>query len=130
MTARHPRRTTYRIIAYGCVGLGAMGVVLPLLPTTPFLLLAAWAAPKGAPALDLWLRRHPRFGPVLQAWRDQRAIPARAKWLACLLLLISWLILLWTAVHPLVPPLTALLFVLVGLFVTTRPLPRGPAAWQ
>ncbi len=120
------RRMPFLVLAYSCIGLGALGVVLPLLPTTPFLLAAAWAAPKGSPALDLWLRRHARLGPVLLAWREQHAIPTRSKWIACLLLLTSWLILLWTAIHPLVPPLTAVLFIVVAVFVTTRPVPRRP----
>jgi uncharacterized protein len=117
------RRLPYLCLAYGCVGLGAAGVVLPLVPTTPFLLLAAWAAPKGSPALDRWLHEHPRFGPVLLAWREQRAVPRRAKWMDCLLLLMSWLILLFTTSGPLVPVLTGTLFICVGTFLITRPQP-------
>ena len=76
-------RLVYRCLALACIGLGAIGAVLPLLPTTPFLLVAAWAAPKGSPRLAAWLWEHPYLSPPLVAWRDQRAVPRRAKWLAC-----------------------------------------------
>jgi uncharacterized membrane protein YbaN (DUF454 family) len=118
------KRFLYLGLAYLCVGLGIAGVFLPILPTTPFLLVAAWAAPKASPRLDAWLHEHPRFGPMLRAWRDERAVPTRAKWLACSLLLLSWVILLVTASSPWIPVGTALLFIVVAAYVTTRPAPR------
>ncbi len=115
------RRLPYLCLAYGAVGVGAVGIVLPLLPTTPFLLVAAWAAPKGSRRLNVWLRRHQRFGPVLRAWRQQRAVPRNAKQLAVILLITSWLM-LWAGGFPLpVLGLTAALFLTVGTFVCTRP---------
>lgn len=117
-------RLSYLCLAYGCVGLGAAGAVLPLLPTTPFLLAAAWAAPKGSPTLDRWLREHSRFGPVLRNWEEHRAVSRRAKVTACLLLLASWVILLATADSPIVPVVTGALFLAVGTFVCTRSEPR------
>lgn len=116
----------YHGLAVACIGLGAVGIVLPGLPTTPFLLVAAWAAPKGSPRLARWLWQHPRFGHVLRAWQQERAVPRRAKWLAALLLTSSW-VMLWAGGAPLpVLVFTAGLFLLVGSFVLTRPDP-GPA---
>lgn len=117
------RRLPFLCLAWSCIGLGTAGLFLPLLPTTPFLLLAAWAAPKGSPRLALWLETHPRFGPVLAAWRDERAVPTRAKWLAAGLMLSSWII-LWLTAPPLVPLLTGALFLCVGGYVCSRPAPR------
>ena len=124
MERKTPRRLPYLVLAYACIALGAAGVVLPLLPTTPFLLVAAWAAPKASPRLDAWLHQHPRFGPILTAWREERAIPKRAKWLACVMLLASWLVMLATTSLPWVPIATGILFVCVGTYVCTRPTPR------
>ncbi|AMD00749.1 YbaN family protein [Halomonas chromatireducens] len=122
-------RFAWRSLAYGCIGLGAAGIVVPLLPTTPFLLVAAWAAPKGSPRLARWLWQHPRIGPTLTAWQEQRAIPRRAKRLAVVLLAFSWLVLLLGSAPPMVLALTALMFCCVATFVLTRPdaAPSHPA---
>lgn len=123
------RRLAYLCLAYGCVGLGALGLFLPLLPTTPFLLVAAWAAPKASPRLDAWLQRHPRFGPILRAWREERAVPARAKWLACGLMLLSWIIMLMATSSLWVPLASGLLFITVAVYICTRPLPRSAGSF-
>ncbi|MFY0989168.1 YbaN family protein [Halomonas sp. C05BenzN] len=114
-------RLVWSGLAYGCIGLGTAGLVVPLLPTTPFLLVAAWAAPKGSPRLARWLWGHPRLGPTLHAWRDRRAIPRRAKRLALVLLVISWLMLWAGGAPPIVLVLTAVLFCTVAAFLLTRP---------
>ena len=117
------RRVPYIVLAYVCVGLGAAGAVLPLLPTTPFLLVAAWAASRGSPRLDAWLHEHPRFGPSLRAWRDERAVPTRAKIVACSLMLVSWIIMLVMMPSPWVPAITGAIFICVGTYLCTRPAP-------
>ena len=61
---------------------GFIGVFLPLLPTTPFVLLAAFCFSRSSPRVERWLLSHPRFGPMIQNWRAHRAIPLRAKKLA------------------------------------------------
>lgn len=118
------RRLPYLLLAYACIALGVAGIFLPLLPTTPFLLVAAWAAPKASPRLNAWLHRHPRFGPMLRAWRDERAVPTRAKWLACGTMLVSWVIMFAVTSSLWIPLASGLLFVTVGTYVCTRPAPR------
>ncbi|BAV63383.1 YbaN family protein [Sphingobium cloacae] len=66
-----------------CVGLGFIGALLPLMPTTIFLILAAGCFARSSPRLEVWLLDHPRFGPSLRMWREQRAIPRHAKVAAC-----------------------------------------------
>ena len=61
---------------------GFIGVFLPLLPTTPFVLLAAFCFSRSSPRVERWLLSHPRFGPMIQNWRAHRAIPLRAQKLA------------------------------------------------
>ncbi len=79
----------WRALALVCVVLGAIGVVLPGLPTVPFLLVAAWAAGKGWPRLEAWLLAHPTHGPAIRRWRDHGAVPRRAKWAASLMMTAS-----------------------------------------
>jgi uncharacterized membrane protein YbaN (DUF454 family) len=76
---RRWHRWIYLALGWGFVGLGMAGVVLPVLPTTPFLLLALWAFSRSSRRLYDWLYQHPRFGAPLRAWRDHRVIPLRAK---------------------------------------------------
>lgn len=118
------RAAAWRAAAWCGLGLGAVGAVLPLLPTTPFLLIAAWAAPKGSPRLNKWLHCHPKFGPLLYAWREQRAVPARAKLIAVLLLMLSWAVLWIMATSPMVLGFTGVLFAGVAIFLLSRPNTR------
>ena len=122
------RRLPYLLLAWACIALAAAGVVLPILPTTPFLLVAAWAAPRASPRLDAWLLDHRQFGPVLRAWREERAVPTRAKRIAWLLLLASWIGIAATARSPWVPAAMGVFFLCVAYFLYTRPRPRGERA--
>jgi len=128
------RNPFYFVFAYTCVGLGIIGAFLPVLPTTPFLLLAVWAAPKASPALHRWLFEHPRFGSALIAWEEQRAISTPAKWMACSLMTLSWVIMFLQTSTWVVPLITGTLFLCVGTFVVSRPTPSpdsgSPASKQ
>lgn len=64
------------------VTLGIIGIVLPGMPTTVFLLMAAWAFSKCSDRFHLWLWCHPKFGSSVQAWHRHRAIPRTAKVMA------------------------------------------------
>lgn len=79
----------WRSLAVVCVALGFIGIVVPGLPTVPFLLVAAWAGGKGWPQLEAWLLAHPRHGPAIRRWRDHGAVPRRAKWAASAMMLVS-----------------------------------------
>lgn len=75
-------RLLWRLLALVLVALGIVGAFLPVLPTVPFLLAAAWAAGHGWPALERWLLEHPRYGEYIVRWRQSGAVPRRAKWAA------------------------------------------------
>ncbi|WP_295809139.1 YbaN family protein [uncultured Nitratireductor sp.] len=62
--------------------LALVGAFLPIMPTTIFLILAAWFFARSSPALERKLLEHPKFGPVLRNWRDRGVMPRRAKLLA------------------------------------------------
>lgn len=123
-------RRPYLLLAYLCVGMGGLGVALPGLPTTPFLLAAAWAARRGSPRLERWLDEHPRFGPLLRSWERERAIPGSAKWTAVAMLAFSWVILLRVSTHPLLPLASGVLFAVLAVFLLTRPSPARQHDWQ
>lgn len=72
-------RLVYLLLGMASLLLGAVGVVVPLLPTVPFMLLAAFFFARSSPALERWLVEHPRFGPHIQAWRTRRAISRKGK---------------------------------------------------
>ncbi len=61
------------------LSLGVAGIFLPLLPTTPFLLLAAWAFVRSSPRLYAWLINHPHLGEYIRNFRENHAIPLRVK---------------------------------------------------
>ncbi len=74
----------YGLIAlgWGFVAIGAVGAFLPVLPTTPFILLALWCFARSSKRFHDWLYHHPRFGPLARDWHDHRVIPPRAKLLS------------------------------------------------
>ncbi len=114
-------RLLWRALAGGALLLGVVGIVVPGLPTVPFLLLAAWAGGKGWPALEARLLAHPRYGPVISRWRDHGAIPRRAKWLASGMMLLSATVLWFTAL-PLAARVAIPLFMLaVAVWMWRRP---------
>ncbi|MEZ0469075.1 YbaN family protein [Luteimonas salinilitoris] len=82
MTARARFRWAWWLLAYASLGLGLIGVFVPGLPTTVFVLIAAWAAARGSERLHRWLLTHPRFGPAIRDWRAHGAVSRRAKWMA------------------------------------------------
>ena len=70
------------------VGLGVIGIALPLLPTTPFLLLAALCFSRGSEKIHQWLLNHPTFGPPILDWQNKRAISRRSKVVASVAMLL------------------------------------------
>jgi hypothetical protein len=72
-----------------CVGLGSAGIVLPLVPTTPFLLLAAACFAKSSDRFHAWLLGHRRFGPVIRNYREKGGITRKARAIALSLLWFS-----------------------------------------
>lgn len=77
-----PRRLVLKAAGLLSVGLGLLGAFLPLIPTTPFVLLASACFARSSPTLNKWLHDHDVLGPPLRAWEKHRALPRRAKTVA------------------------------------------------
>ncbi len=73
-----------------CVGLGIIGLVLPVVPTSPFLLLAAACYARSSKRFYNRLLANPIFGPPIRQWREEKSIPVRAKWLAIAMILVTF----------------------------------------
>ena len=86
------RKFLYISCGWVFVGLAALGVVLPVLPTTPFLLVAAACFAKSSPTLYQWLLRNRVFGPLIKHWQETRTVPKKAKRIAfvTIFLAASW----------------------------------------
>jgi len=117
-------RLAFRYIALLSAGLGAIGLLLPLVPTTPFLLLALWAANRSSPRLARRIRRNRHFAPVLHAWENGRAIPTRAKVLGIGLMGLSWTKLWWFGAPPWLLVGIGTMFLIGATFILSRPSPE------
>lgn len=119
-------RMAWLSLGLALVGIGVIGIFVPLLPTTDFLILALPCFARSSPRLESWLLDHPRFGPGLNAWRQHRAIPRYAKIAACLGIAIGY-VLFWLAARPWAPVAIAVAMILIGsaLWIVSRPEPRG-----
>lgn len=91
-----PVRWLLKGFAILCLALGIMGVFLPGLPSTVFILMAAWAAARSSPPLYRWLWNHRLFGPMLRDWSRGGRVSRRSKWAATLMMTASAAILLLT----------------------------------
>ena len=89
-----PARWLLLAFAVLCLVLGVLGVFVPGLPTTVFILMAAWAAARSSPRLHAWLWYHPLFGAMLRNWAQGGCVARRAKWSATVLMALCAAVLL------------------------------------
>ncbi|MCK8464861.1 YbaN family protein [Aliiroseovarius sp. S1339] len=114
-------RYFYIALGWGAVALGLLGVILPVLPTTPFLLVAAFAFGKGSPKARAWLIDHAHFGPAIQDWEERGAISRRAKTLAVSMMSLVFIVSLILGAPVWVLLAQGILMGAGAAFVLTRP---------
>ncbi|WP_367105164.1 YbaN family protein [uncultured Psychrobacter sp.] len=82
-------RWTFVILGWVSFVLGIVGVLLPVMPTAPFVLLAAWCWARSSRRFHFWLINHKYFGKYVRDWEENHAIPRYAKWLASIMMVLS-----------------------------------------
>ena len=104
-----------------CVSLGFIGIFVPGLPTTIFLIIALWAFTKSSKRLRNWLLNHKRFGPILRNWQEHRVVPLRAKILMVILQISVVIIVQYTFDNLIITFGLTIILVAVALYVISLP---------
>lgn len=114
------RRAIYLIAGFMLVGLAVLGIFLPLLPTTPLLLLAAACFSRSSERWHRWLLNHRTFGPIIRNWHENRCIPRRVKTVSIGMVVLfgGWAV--GFAIKPPVLRVIAALLILTGLITVIR----------
>jgi len=115
------RLLAWRVAGFISLALGLLGILVPLLPTTPFLLLATFCFGRGSQRLQQWLVEHPRLGPPIRDWQDHRAISRRAKTFAAVGMVLVVLGAVLLGAPRVVIATQVVVLAAVGSFVFTRP---------
>ncbi|WP_074064599.1 YbaN family protein [Rhizobium etli] len=121
----HSVRLLFAAFGFGFVAIGVVGLFVPLLPTTPFLIVAAALFSRSSPRFERWLLDHPRLGEPLRNWRRQGAIRRRHKLVACISMVCSFVILLVFFRPSTIAVVGAgVLMAAAAIYVASRPEPR------
>ena len=110
------------LVGWVFAGLGLIGVFIPGLPTTPFLLIALWAFSKSSKRFHDWLYNHPRFGPSLREWHREGVISVKIKILAIMTMTASlFIIIVFVADNWWLPVIVVACLLPPAIFILTRP---------
>ncbi len=109
------------VLAWVSFGLGTIGAFIPILPTTPFMLLSAFLFSKSSPRFHAWLLSLPFAGPAIREWNQHRVVRKRAKFLCTTMISVSLGLIWWRAPVPVVLKIIlTIILVSVCAFVVTR----------
>nr|WP_319250314.1 YbaN family protein [uncultured Celeribacter sp.] len=115
------RKLLHLMLGCLCVLLAAIGAVLPVMPTTVFLILAAFFFTKGSPRLRQWLLDNPRIGPTIRDWEATGAIPRRIKLLSVSMMAGSFVLACFLDMHIALRVLHFALIAAGSAYVLSRP---------
>jgi len=116
-----PVRMIWMIVGLTALVLAFIGVVLPLLPTTPFLLLAAFAFTRSSPRLNAWLVNHPQFGKLIRNWQRDGSIGRRTKISAVIVMALTFALSVVLGASTMVLIIQAIVLTGAATFVLSRP---------
>lgn len=119
-------RVLWVLAGFAALLIGGVGIVLPVLPTTPFVLLAAFAFGKGSVRLRNWLVDHARFGPIIRDWEAHGAIAIRYKRIAYTLMVLAFTASILAGLRPLLLIIQGTCLCCAAFYIHTRP--TGPVS--
>ena len=119
-------KSLWILLGWTAVGLGAIGAVLPVLPTTPFLLLAAVAFGKGSPSLRDWVINHRIMGKPVRDWEAHGAIRRSHKITGCVMMALVFLASLYAGLPTIVLAVQAFFMAGAAVFIISRPTGPSP----
>ena len=108
-------------LGWVCVGLAFIGIFLPGIPTTPFLIVALWAFAKSSKKFHSWLLNHKRFGPILRNWENHKVVPKNAKILMVILQIIAVIIVHYSLDNIFITTGLSVLLICVAWYVISLP---------
>ena len=111
-----------------CVSLGFIGIFIPGIPTTIFLIIALWAFTKSSKKLRFWLLNHKLFGPILRNWQEHKVVPLRAKILMVVLMIFASILFYYSLQKLFLTIGLIIILVLVAIYVISLPskIPENP----
>mgnify|MGYP001341472126 FL=1 len=115
------KRTILISLGWLCVGLGFVGVFVPGIPTTIFLIIALWAFTKSSEKLRHWLLNHKRFGPILNNWQEHKVVPRRAKILMVVLMSLAVILFYYSSQSLILTIGLIIILVSVAIYVISLP---------
>ena len=117
------KKYLYIYLGFIFVGLGSIGIIIPGIPTTPFILLAAWLFSKSSPKFENWLLNHKIFGPLIINWKLYRGISKNSKMYAIITVIITFSTTIWLAFSYKIDVLFIFGGLILCIFIYTRPVP-------
>ena len=120
-----PAALRYLLLGFAglCLAVGVIGIFVPGLPTTVFILMAGWAAARSSPRFSAWLESHRTFGPMLRDWRESRAVSRRSKLSATIMMAACAVILFLTSTRMWLAETITAVMAIVLLWLWRRPEP-------
>lgn len=116
-------RWAWKLLAYASLALGVIGIVVPGLPTVPFVLLSAFAAGRGSERLHARLLGHRQFGPIIRDWEKHGAVSRRSKWLAVSMMAVCAVIMFLTSPKLWMAMTGSAIMTVVAIWLWRRPEP-------
>ncbi|MGA7298338.1 MAG: YbaN family protein [Rhodanobacteraceae bacterium] len=116
-------RWAWMCLAYFSLALGIIGIFVPVMPTSPFVIVAALAAARGSKRMQFRLLRDKRFGHMIRDWYRYGAVKRSAKWLTTIAMSVSAAGMLWFSPDPVLPLIVIGIMLVVDVWLWLRPEP-------